>query len=97
MLEWLDSNWEDIKEFYKDTFVYNVKKMILPYPETANSMEQLDKINSFLKKHRAELGGQFTVQGILEKYILKIMRLIPWKILISLNKSTNLLIYVAGR
>ena len=28
MLDWLEANWEDIKEFYGDTFVYNVANMV---------------------------------------------------------------------
>ena len=56
MLEWLESNWEAIKEFYGDTFAYNAKNMVYYYPLTANTQEDYDKLSSFLTAHRGELG-----------------------------------------
>ncbi|XP_023321022.1 aminopeptidase N [Eurytemora carolleeae] len=57
MLTWLEDNWEKIKEFYGDTFVYNVKNMVLRYPEYSNTQESFDKLRLFLSTHRGELGS----------------------------------------
>jgi len=57
MLDWLTTNWDKIKEFYADTFVYNVKNMVFKYPEFASTQDQFDALNSFLTNHRAELGS----------------------------------------
>ncbi len=56
MLDWLENNWEAIKEFYGDTFVYNVANMVARYPDHANTQEEFDRMNNFYTTHKGELG-----------------------------------------
>ena len=56
MLDWLDTNYEAIKEFYGDNFVYTVNNMVALYPETANTQEDFDRMNNFYTTHKGELG-----------------------------------------
>jgi len=57
MLDWLENNWETIKEFYGDNFVYNVAPMVANYPLTANTQEEFDRMNNFFTQHKGELGS----------------------------------------
>ena len=59
MLDWLDTNYEAIKEFYGDNFVYTVNNMVALYPETANTQEDFDRMNNFYTAHKGELGHYF--------------------------------------
>ena len=68
MLDWLDTNWEAIMEFYDDTFAYNAKNMILNYPLTANTQEDYDKLNALLTAHRGELGTNLHLANIKEYF-----------------------------
>lgn len=57
MLDWLENNWEAIKEFYGDNFVYNVANMVARYPDHANTQEEFDRMNNFYTTHKGELGS----------------------------------------
>ena len=61
MLDWLENNWEAIKEFYGDTFVYNVANMVARYPDHANTQEEFDRMNNFYTTHKGELGRFYLI------------------------------------
>ena len=73
MLSWLQTNWQQISDFYGDSFVYNVKNMVsieiiasgketsylqvVGAGEQGSSGEDLLQLQSLLDQHRDELGS----------------------------------------
>ena len=57
MLTWLEDNYDVIRAHYGDTFTYNVKNMLLGFPEEATSQADYERLAAFLAAHRADLGS----------------------------------------
>jgi len=57
MLNWLQAKWQQISEFYGDSFVYNVKNMVIGAGEQGSSSEDLLQLQNLLDQHRDELGS----------------------------------------
>jgi len=57
MLNWLQTKWQQIADFYGDSFVYNVKNMVVGAGEQGSSAEDLLQLQNLLDQHRDQLGS----------------------------------------
>jgi hypothetical protein len=68
MLTWLENNYATIRDHYADTFIYNVKNMLVGFPEEATSAADYERLAAFLAAHRPDLGSAaVTIEQGLDK------------------------------
>ena len=96
MLNWLQTNWQKISDFYGGSFVYNVKNMVsvenrassketsylqvVGAGEQGSSDEDLLQLQSLLDQHRDELGSSV-------KAVEQVLKTPSFKICLFIVKS----------
>jgi hypothetical protein len=76
MLTWLENNYDAVRDFYAETFVYNVKNMLIGFAEEASSAADAERLSAFLVAHRADLGSAAVT---IEQGLDKISANIKWR------------------
>jgi len=76
MLTWLENNYDAVRDFYAETFVYNVKNMLIGFAEEASSAADAERLAAFLAAHRADLGSAAVT---IEQGLDKISANIKWR------------------